>query len=119
MSNQEAEGAMADSTKRPLLAQILSILAGDDFKKILDAVKGSPQDFSNVLKEVQDRANEVKELEERIRKRQERLNEIDAKLEELANKNKALEADISVIRSRIKVQSPEDVRKATGADLLD
>ena len=118
MANGEAEDVMKDKSKHSRFAQVLSALAGDDFNKIINAIKGSPVDFSAVLGEVQGRMNQVRALEERVKKRQERLNEIDAELQKLADKNKVLEEQINVIRSRIQVHSPQDAAKLSGTDLL-
>ena len=117
---EAAANAMADPLKRSRFATILSALAGDDFKTIVDAVTGSSShDFNRVLRQVRTNDQRIAAAEARVREREKQITEIGRELDRLREQNIGLEGQINRIKSIITVRTAEDATRLAGSDLLD
>ncbi len=118
--SEQMENAMADPQKQSRISQVLSALAGEDFRTIVDAITGSSnENFDQVLSQVRSNNEKVAAAEARVREREAALTAIDQELDRLRQENAGLDEQINRIKSRITVRTPEDAASLSGADLLD
>ena len=119
-ANKEMENAISNPKKASGIVKILEVLAGDEFKTIVNAVTGSSDEKLNqVIAQVKSNQKKMADAEDIVRQREATLREIDKELDQLRQENTKLDKQINRIRSKITVHTQQDADELSGKDLLD
>lgn len=112
--------AMEESQGRSRVSQVLNALAGDDFKKITEAIRGpSDKKFTQVLNRVTNNTQSIRAAEARVKAREHELKDINKDLNRLRQQGQRLDAQIEKMKSKITVRTSKDAARLSGKDLLD
>jgi hypothetical protein len=103
---KEVEAAISDKTKQSRLVKFFTTLAGQDFKSIIDAIHGTPQDFTEQLEKVDAQRAEIEKLKAQVAKRGLRLGQIDAELDRLKQEESGTVGNIGDVKKGI-VKPPD------------